>query len=39
MEGLVSLGFAFVTGGVTCLGSWAMQKILEKKEEAKNKKA
>ena len=36
MDVLVNLGFAFVTGGVTYLGQWAMQKYLEK-EEAKDK--
>lgn len=38
-ELLVSLGFAFVTGGITYLGQWAMQKILEKNEEANKDKA
>lgn len=38
-EVLVSLGFAFLTGGITYLGQWAMQKMLEKNEEAENKKA
>ena len=37
MEVLVSLGFAFVTGGVTYLGQWVMQKYLEKNEEAEDK--
>lgn len=36
---LVSLGFAIATGGASYFGSWAMQKMLEKKEKAKNKKA